>query len=75
MRETIVAECDGSDYIHCCRYEQSFDYVEDNPCIWTEEGDTHKGGHFEVTIFTSKQFPVGTKVKITIETLEKKQND
>jgi len=67
MKEVIIAECDGDDYIHCCRYQQVFDYTEDNPSLFKD----HKGGHFTITIFTTKQFPAGQKVKITIETVEK----
>jgi len=66
MKEEIIAVCDGEDYIHCCRYEQTFTYDENNPSIF----DDHKGGHFEITIFTLKQFSIGTKVKITIEEIE-----
>jgi len=66
MKEEIIAESDGEDYIHCCRYEQTFYYDKDSPSLF----DNHKGGHFEVTLFTTKQFPAGAKVKITIETVE-----
>ena len=66
MKEVIIAECDGSNYIHCCRYEQTFDYVKgENKDIWKKGC----GDHFEVIIFTSKLFPQG-KVKITIETVK-----
>lgn len=65
MKEVIIAECDGDDYIHCCRYEQGFDYTGGNPSMYPD----HKGDHFSVTLFTRELFPKG-KVKITIETLE-----
>ena len=68
MKEEIIAECDGSDYIKCCRYEQSFEYLEGqgNKSLYPN----HDGSHFGAIIFTSKKFPQG-KVKITIETIEK----
>lgn len=65
MKEIIVADCDGDDYIHCCRYEQNFDYAEGLPSIFKD----HNGGHFTVTLFTSKKFPQG-RVRITIETID-----
>lgn len=63
-KEEIIAEADGSDYVRCCRFEQGFAYAEDSPSRFED----HNGGHFEVTIFTTKRFE--GKVKITIESLE-----
>ena len=68
MKEVIYAKAYGDDdYIHCCRYEKTFEYLPDNPSI----DDNHKGGHFEVIIFTTKKFD--GRVRITIESVEESE--
>ncbi len=74
MKETIFLECDGDDYVHCCRYQQDFIYVDNKDCdnknISTLFGDNRCGDHFMITIFTNNKFPIGQKMKLTLETID-----
>lgn len=74
MKEEIIMQAHDKDatqeqmeedaYIHCCRYEETFEYDEDNPSLWAD----HKGGHFEVILFTTKLLK--GKVRLTLEEIE-----
>jgi hypothetical protein len=77
VKEIIYLESGGAgDYIHCCRYEHDFDYLDNKDCdnqnvsTLFDETPQRCGDHFMITVFTNHQFPLGQRVKLTLETID-----